>query len=629
MAMDIASAIELGRRFFRTLDERGLRHAMGAAVSHVEGRLRLLAGYLAGLARRWSGPVEPRDHSTCPKISVLMATWNRATLLPRAINSVLAQSFQDWELIIIDDGSTDETPAILASYAREPRIRVFHRAHGGVGTARNAAFEHSRANIIAYLDSDNEWSPAYLEAVERAFSEDSGLTSTYCAVRRISANGTAAVHFPTFDAARLRLQNFIDLNVFAHRRRVWDEVGGFDPALPCLNDWDLIRRYARHGAPRAVAIVGAQYHEGKWPRITTTASAAYASHLIMSKEELPIGRGLRVLYALRHLRELSRKDIGTETARFRRWGVGIEAWSEVERALSDGADFPAHRGSIEEAIAVARPDILHFPSPGYFERCRSMLPPVTPPITLGAWDFAPEGQHVEALCADPLVSSVFAVPGTPSPSAGLEKLHPIVPAFDPRLYGPPKEPKERRLVFRAATGSPCENLPQFLRLAKQLPELRFVLALARCTRNALHVEELRRLNEQLQDPVDLRVGLTQPAVAALAKKAAIYLHSFDPTSAPLGMPSAVAEAMASGTFILAQNPSLALDQIGDAGRLYDSEQEAAGLLRGTLEWSDAAWDSAALRSIERAFAHHLDSIALRPILDRWLKLAGHPAQNSI
>src|ERR1700756_452228 len=92
-----------------------------------------------------------------PAISILMATWNRATLLPRAIDSVLAQSFQDWELVIVDDGSEDGTPGALASYARDPRIRAFSRAHVGVGAARNAAFAQSRADIIAYLDSDNEW----------------------------------------------------------------------------------------------------------------------------------------------------------------------------------------------------------------------------------------------------------------------------------------------------------------------------------------------------------------------------------------------------------------------------------------------------------------------------------------
>jgi hypothetical protein len=628
LAVRVASAAELGRRFFRAWGERGSRHAVRAALAHLEGRLRLLAGYRAGLVVRRSIPTDRRDTASAPTVSALLPTWNRATLLPRAIDSVLSQSFQDWELVVVDDGSTDETPKVLAGYAHDPRIRVFHYPHSGVGAARNAAFEKSRADIIAYLDSDNEWSPNYLETVVRAFRDDSRLQSTYSAVRRIAADGTAAVYFPPFDVARLQLQNYIDLNVFAHRRRLWHQYGGFDPSLPCLSDWDVIRRYVRPSPPRTIPTIGAHYYEGDWPRVTTMASAAYATYLIMRKEELPIGHGLKVLYCCRDLRELSQNNVESEIARMRRWGVEIEAWSGGGDRSVDAVTLPVHRGPLEKAIDAALPDVLHFSSLACFERYRSLLTKACPPVTLAAPDLLLDRPRAVPLCADPALAAIFVGPGQSAALSGSEILSPVAVAFDPRHYGPPQHPKDRRLVFRAATCSPDENVPQFLRLAKLLPEFRFVLSITAFSRSAARVAKLRQMNEQLGGAVDFRLGLATCDVGGLARKAAIYLHSCDPVGLSPGMPVALVEAMASGTYLLAQRPSLAQEQIGDTGRLFDGDQEGAALVRATLGWSDAAWEAAALRSIERAFARHVDSIALRPILDRWLALAGRPVRVS-
>src|SRR5262249_53698969 len=150
------------------------------------------------------------------------------------------------------------------------------------------AFARSRGNIIAYLDSDNEWLPDYLQTVQSAFCESRDVQAVYCGVRRIDTDGSAVVHLPPFDAERLARQNFIDLNIYAHRRALWEAGGGFDPAVPRLSDWDLIRRHARQSPPRALPVVGAQYYEGDWPRITNSASAAYANHVIVSKDDVPI-----------------------------------------------------------------------------------------------------------------------------------------------------------------------------------------------------------------------------------------------------------------------------------------------------------------------------------------------------
>lgn len=89
-------------------------------------------------------------------ISIIMATYNRAHTLPRAINSVLAQTFQDWELIIIDDGSTDETDKILSDFS-DPRIKVLrHSPNRGVAFARNRGLDIMTGEWFTLLDSDDE-----------------------------------------------------------------------------------------------------------------------------------------------------------------------------------------------------------------------------------------------------------------------------------------------------------------------------------------------------------------------------------------------------------------------------------------------------------------------------------------
>lgn len=92
-----------------------------------------------------------------PFFSIILPTYNRWHLLPRAINSVINQSFKDFELIICDDGSTDETPRLLKKNFSDPRIKYFYLKHKGVSHARNFGISQSKGQYIAFLDSDDEY----------------------------------------------------------------------------------------------------------------------------------------------------------------------------------------------------------------------------------------------------------------------------------------------------------------------------------------------------------------------------------------------------------------------------------------------------------------------------------------
>ena len=98
-----------------------------------------------------------------PQISVIIPTYNRASLIQRAIHSVFRQSFGDWELIVVDDGSTDSTQDTLISYTNHSKVRLFKTENRGVSAARNLGIRQARGTWIAFLDSDDEWLPTKLE----------------------------------------------------------------------------------------------------------------------------------------------------------------------------------------------------------------------------------------------------------------------------------------------------------------------------------------------------------------------------------------------------------------------------------------------------------------------------------
>jgi len=106
-----------------------------------------------------------------PKVSIIIPTYNRTDLLPRAIQSVINQTYKDWELLIIDDGSTDNTKEIVEEFVKkDPRIRYFYKENGGQGSARNLGIKNAKGEYIAFLDSDDEWLPEKLDKQIHALS---------------------------------------------------------------------------------------------------------------------------------------------------------------------------------------------------------------------------------------------------------------------------------------------------------------------------------------------------------------------------------------------------------------------------------------------------------------------------
>jgi glycosyltransferase involved in cell wall biosynthesis len=185
------------------------------------------------------------------EVSVIIPTYNRARKVARAIASVLFQTYKDYELIVVDDGSRDNT-ADLVSWFPPGIVRLCHKENRGVSAARNTGIRASRAPLIAFLDSDDYWLPEKL-AVQVAFF-DSHPEEVACQTQEIWIRKGLRVnpwkrHIK--QAGNIFVSSLelclVSPSAVMLRRSLLDEVGLFDEALPVCEDYDLwLRVSCRH-----------------------------------------------------------------------------------------------------------------------------------------------------------------------------------------------------------------------------------------------------------------------------------------------------------------------------------------------------------------------------------------------
>jgi Glycosyl transferase family 2 len=217
-----------------------------------------------------------------PAVTVIMPTWNRAKVIGAAIRSVQAQSHPDWELIVIDDGSTDETADIVGALAAaDRRIRYQPQTHAGQCAAR---IRLARGSLIAYLDSDNVWYPHFLAAAVTLFAARSDVDCAYGAmITEWHLSGGQRILFEPFDRKRLLDGNYIGMSTFVHRRGLVDRYGAFDEALGTLEDWDLILRYTSHAPAQRLPVLAVRYRVVDDFRVTVTTPQEQASARVRAK----------------------------------------------------------------------------------------------------------------------------------------------------------------------------------------------------------------------------------------------------------------------------------------------------------------------------------------------------------
>jgi glycosyltransferase involved in cell wall biosynthesis len=188
------------------------------------------------------------------EVSVIMPAYNLAPYIEAAMDSVRAQTYQDWELLIVDDGSTDGTGSIVETYAaREPRVRLFRQSNAGISAARNRALRDASGEFLAIFDGDDVWEPRYLDAqlaILRRHPEIDVVTGNawFLGSRQ---HGQPARPWPDprpHPTLRSILEDETAVFIMSvMRRRVHETVGAFDETLCTNEDYDFWLRAAVAG----------------------------------------------------------------------------------------------------------------------------------------------------------------------------------------------------------------------------------------------------------------------------------------------------------------------------------------------------------------------------------------------
>ena len=191
-----------------------------------------------------------------PTVSVVIPAHNKGSTIIPAIESVLHQTFSDLEIIVVDDGSTDDTRDRVKGFRH--RVRYIHQERAGVSAARNRGIEESRGEFVSFLDGDDLWLPRKLELQLAALKRETHINAVQCSAYLVN-NSLKVVDARLCSPAQDTLLDFLlfrNLPGFGStllaRRSCIEALGGFGTDLVILEDWDMACRLARSGALRSL-----------------------------------------------------------------------------------------------------------------------------------------------------------------------------------------------------------------------------------------------------------------------------------------------------------------------------------------------------------------------------------------
>jgi glycosyltransferase involved in cell wall biosynthesis len=260
---------------------------------------------------------EPGPDAANPLVSAVIPTYNRGHVIERAVNSVLAQTYRPIEIIIVDDGSTDDTAAIVERLA-VPTLRYYRSPTNiGASAARNLGIARACGDLIAFLDVDDEWLPDKTARQVACFAgEPDTLGVVYCGIREISARWAPVDRVPRHRGdlfETLRVVNVLRTSGVMVRRRVFEDVGGFDCDLTARHDWDLWLRMARRYRFDFIPDVAVRYHYGAADQLSYRSRAVFLANAAIYKRYNGASRSRRALGA--HLALQSRELLALKRPR--------------------------------------------------------------------------------------------------------------------------------------------------------------------------------------------------------------------------------------------------------------------------------------------------------------------------
>lgn len=227
--------------------------------------------------------------TSLPAVSIVMPCFNGAAHLPQSVGSVLRQTFENWELIVVDDGSTDTSFAWLESQT-DARLVLMHQSNQGVSAARNAGLARARAEYVAFLDADDTWAPSFLERLYGALLAQPQAVLAYCGWQNLGLAGGRGQPFvpPEYETPQKREILFAGCRWPVHaalsKREAVLAAGGFETALKNAEDYALWLELAATAPIVRVPEVLAFYHFHGGVQASTNRARA-ALHLLHAQQQ--------------------------------------------------------------------------------------------------------------------------------------------------------------------------------------------------------------------------------------------------------------------------------------------------------------------------------------------------------
>lgn len=184
-----------------------------------------------------------------PRVSVITPTFNRARFIEESVASVLAQTAKSFELLIVDDGSTDNTREVLEPYFVDRRVKYFYQENQGQSVARNRGLAESRGQYICFIDSDDAWEANKLERQLKFMDENPDVDVVYGDIitmdeRSKEVGRENMRRFSGKITGELLRDNFVSISTAMMRRHCFEQMGGFDEYDRLAEDYDLWLRYS-------------------------------------------------------------------------------------------------------------------------------------------------------------------------------------------------------------------------------------------------------------------------------------------------------------------------------------------------------------------------------------------------
>jgi len=287
-----------------------------------------------------------------PLVSVIIPTYNRPTLTIDAIESVRAQTYPSWELLVVDDGSTDDTLHVLGQLISDRRVHLLSQTNRGQAAARNLGLKHARGDWIAFLDSDDLWLPNKLSDQMSYIATHPDVDVLYGDLELVDLQGVPLDERPSITRHSGRVwrhllrDNFVPFSTAIVRANLLHQIGGFDETIRRADDYDMWLRLSLLANFQFQPVMGTRYRMAG-TRISDNVAGRFQSNLAT------IERFLDANPTLLSRREMSRVRAETHGRFSRGFADRGDFLKGMHHALRSLSYMPTALGSWRTLVAVA------------------------------------------------------------------------------------------------------------------------------------------------------------------------------------------------------------------------------------------------------------------------------------